>query len=365
MPTRHILCLPTRNKKPPTCVINCKMKKNTHTSVRLHVISNPYSTSMAMGLALAFGLIHTGFMLLGNIYTEQQIVSDRFHTVALAIVNVLLFFFLFLINFRIMKSNRSTVHRFHLAVGSTVLITAGFTIFSQLALDSFLGYEMEHLVLIKDCLVAITVIVTTVVIYFVTRRQQTLLEIKQLQAENLQVRLQSLENQVDPHFLFNSLNTLDGLIGFDDDKAHQYLQQLASTYRYIMQQHHLVPLSEELSFAQNYVFLMQIRYGGSLHVNWCIDEQFLDRQIIPISLQTLLENAIKHNVVSDRHPLTITVESLPEGAIRVSNPRQVRDSADSQGIGLANLNNRYQLLTHQSISTTITTNLFVVDIPLV
>ena len=217
----------------------------------------------------------------------------------------------------------------------------------------------------RDIVIALIAVLIPMILYSVIRRQQLMLGKKQLETENLMVRYEALEHQMDPHFLFNSLNTLSGLIGSDDDKAQTYLHQLASTYRYIMQNRRLVELSEELKFVDSYCELMMIRYGDNIHFERDIDSRYLHYQIIPISIQLLIENALKHNVVSSRHPLTINLSTTASGAFRVSNVICNKQEADSGfGLGLANLAKRYQLLCDSDISISDRDGIFAVDIPL-
>ena len=216
---------------------------------------------------------------------------------------------------------------------------------------------------IKDGLIVITTIMITLLIYNLTRRHQMMLENERLQSENLLGRYETLESQLDPHFLFNSLNTLSGLIGMDDDKAQEYLQQLASTYRYTIQQNKLVPIQDELHFADAYLNMMNIRYGNNLKVVRQLDG--VEGYVVPISVQQLIENALKHNVVSDKHPLEIRIEVTENGTLRVSNRLCPKETTESEGIGLANLDKRYELIAGEHISMYHDNEQFVVEIPLI
>lgn len=348
------------------------MKNVDFTELRQHLpkIIHPFTISVAFWISVIATIIITGLMLIGNVYTEEQIINTRFHIALLTVANFILFFVLFLFNFHIIKREKSVTYRILISITGTIIITGIYTLLSQKVNYLIYGNPESNnyffLDIIKDCVVAITVLLITIALFNITRRQQMALENEHLQADNLQIRLTSLENQVDPHFLFNSLNTLDGLIGTDEDRAHKYLQQLATSYRYIMRKQRQVSLEEELSFAESYEYLMRIRYGDNLKVIKQIDPAYLQSQIVPISLQLLLENAIKHNIISDRHPLTITIETTEQGVLRVSNPCQPKESEiNSAGVGLANLNKRYQLLFHQEISINNADNQFIVEIPLV
>jgi LytS/YehU family sensor histidine kinase len=174
-----------------------------------------------------------------------------------------------------------------------------------------------------------------------------------------------LKNQVDPHFLFNSLNTLDGLIGMDDDRAHEYVQNLSQVFRYAIGNKEIARLDEELNFTESYALLMKIRYGENIQIQYNIEEKYRLWYIMPISLQLLVENAIKHNVISSKHPLVITIETTPNDSIRVLNAIQLKKEAEpGEGIGLANLTERYELLFQKEVSITIT-DIFSVEIPLI
>ena len=342
---------------------------HTYTAEHLPRVFHPFTAKMAFWLSVAGTAIQSGLMLVGNVYTDAQIVDRRFHLVLVSVETFALFFLLFLFNFYIMRRQWSVHKRFLVAVGGTLVVSCALLYAAQgmafLLYDEAVNDELTYLDIIRDSIVALTVVLVTAALFNIHRRQQIALENELLQAENLQVRLDALENQVDPHFLFNSLGTLDGLIGIDDDRAHTYLHQLASTYRYIMQQQRVVTLADELAFAQSYIYLMQIRYGSNLQVQQHIAPEAMEANILPISLQLLLENAIKHNVVSDRHPLTVTIESTPRATLRVSNPRQPKEGDDpGQGIGLTNLSKRCQLIFHRDIVIYATESLFAVEVPL-
>jgi LytS/YehU family sensor histidine kinase len=197
------------------------------------------------------------------------------------------------------------------------------------------------------------------------RHRQVLLENQQLIAENMRNRYEALKNQLNPHFLFNTLNTLDGLIGFDDEKAHNYLQNLSSSFRYTIQNKEITTLKEELDFVKSYTYLMKIRYGENLTIQYAVDEKYNNFQIMPISLQLLIENAIKHNVINDKHPLTIFVETTENDSIKVSNTIQPKINAEAgEGVGLANLVERYNLLFGKDVVIT-QNGVWGVEIPLI
>jgi LytS/YehU family sensor histidine kinase len=152
----------------------------------------------------------------------------------------------------------------------------------------------------------------------------------------------------------------------DSEKAQEYVQQLSCVFRYTLQNKGIITLKEELDFTLAYCDLMQIRYGENLQFIRAIDERYYTYSIVSLSLQTLVENAIKHNVVSNRQPLSITLSTSERGTISVSNPVQAKkESERGENIGLSNLAERYRLIWKREIVIRNTGGLFEVEIPLI
>jgi LytS/YehU family sensor histidine kinase len=213
-------------------------------------------------------------------------------------------------------------------------------------------------------MVTLIVIISSQLIYITQKQQKISLENEALHAEYMRSRYEALKNQVDPHFLFNSLNTLNSLIKIDAYKAQEYVQQLSYVFRYTLQNAEIISVNEELKFTKAYCHLMKIRYGNNLDFEYDIDAKLYDYQIIPLSLQTLVENAIKHNVVSNKQPLKVKIEGYGE-SIKVSNPVQLKKEIESgEKIGLANLAERYKLMWKKEIITVKTDDTFEVTVPL-
>lgn len=169
-----------------------------------------------------------------------------------------------------------------------------------------------------------------------------------LQKENLQSQFDMLKNQVNPHFLFNSLNVLISLIKLDADLAEKFTEQLSKVYRYVLEnkEKDLVTIETELDFLQSYIFLLKIRFSEKLQVKIDIASKYREWKIIPLALQLLIENAIKHNTFSRRNPLVISVFSDDNHLLNVRNNLQVRDTDyPSTGVGLKNITNRYELIS--------------------
>jgi two-component system LytT family sensor kinase len=162
---------------------------------------------------------------------------------------------------------------------------------------------------------------------------------EELKRAHLALQYQSLKDQVRPHFLFNSLSSLSTLINTDTEKATQFVHKLSDVYRYVLEQreNELVPLKDDLKFLEDYIFLQKIRFGDNLQVENKL-ELDLNRMVIPLSLQMLVENAIKHNEISKEHPLLIGITSTGNGHVIVKNNLQRREVSESSlGTGLENL----------------------------
>ncbi len=202
----------------------------------------------------------------------------------------------------------------------------------------------------------------------------TSLEKEQLQRENLQSQLAGLKNQVNPHFLFNSLNTLVHLIPENPDSAVKFVQKLSKVYRYILEMRDTAttPLSTELEFLNAYVFLLKERFGDNLHIDIhddvckdVITEGVCEKHIIPLSLQILFENAIKHNVISTQRPLTISVSIENNEHLIIRNNLQRKNQVqEGTGVGLQNIRNRYQLVSQKDVDIIVTKESFIVSLPL-
>lgn len=185
-----------------------------------------------------------------------------------------------------------------------------------------------------------------------------------LRTENIRTRYEALKNQMDPHFLFNSLNTLKSLIETDVDKAEEFVQQLSSVLRYTLQNSEVVSLSDELTCVEAYCNMMQIRYGDNLRFVVDINPEYRDYKVLPLSIQGLIENAIKHNVISNRQPLTVHVVS-GEATVKVSNTKQPKvTQEEGSGIGLANLVERYRIKWNENVEIFDDGKVFVVTLPL-
>ncbi len=187
-----------------------------------------------------------------------------------------------------------------------------------------------------------------------------------LQKENLQMQYQQLKSQINPHFLFNSLNVLSSLIHKDSEQAVQYTHKLSQIYRYVLSQDtkQLVYVADEIEFIKVYIDALRIRYGDALRYNVDISDSDIEMLIPPMSLQLLVENAVKHNTVSAKNPLTINIKSKNEQLIISNNIIPRASVEDSTGIGLKNLEQKYRIIAQMSIKVDKDKDEFNVTLPL-
>lgn len=196
--------------------------------------------------------------------------------------------------------------------------------------------------------------------------KKSALEAAQLKSEKLSSQYQSLKDQLNPHFLFNSLNVLTNLVYEDADKSAEFIQRLSKIYRYVLevQNEDLVPLEKELEFARNYLDLQKVRFGESLQFSIDVISS-RGENLPPLSLQLLLENAIKHNVASIADPLHISIEKKKD-ELWITNSFQPKltQEIESTGVGLDNIKQRYSILCNRNIHIDQTEEFFQVILPL-
>ncbi|WP_460981571.1 sensor histidine kinase [Spirosoma fluminis] len=204
-------------------------------------------------------------------------------------------------------------------------------------------------------------------VYTFDRWSQTLSETEKFRRANLQSQLEGLKQQVNPHFLFNSLNSLSSLIDDDPERAELFIEELSSVYRYLLQTNanELTTLSSELRFIQSYYHLQRTRYGNGLTLQIDVDDTYLKTLLPPLTLQLLVENAIKHNIVAADQPLHITIRTDDGGQLQVINNLQLRQTRVlSNGVGLINIYTKYQLLGQGELEVGVVDDTFRVRIPL-
>lgn len=260
------------------------------------------------------------------------------------------------------------IKRFVVGMIVTVVYTAGIIVLTMYAFKWIFNFDFGSSL---QPTIIISIVITLLISFFLHAREFFLnwrkleLDAVQLRNENLTSKYESLKSQLDPHFLFNSLNVLTNLVYADADKSARFIKQLSEVYRYVLEVRNkeLVPLEEELKFVESYLYLQQIRFGDKLRVENRLEG--VVGSIPPLALQILVENAIKHNVISEDDPLTIKMYSENNEVIVENNlQRKVLLTEGSTGIGLDNITKRYEFLSDKKITLLDTSSAFIVKLPL-
>jgi sensor histidine kinase YesM len=266
-----------------------------------------------------------------------------------------------------------TIRRLSFALSLYVLITSLtiYLVFQAYDYFSFFNYKINWrrltLAIITGVLVDVLAASFHEAAAFYERWKKATVLAEQLKRENLQTQFDSLKAQVNPHFLFNSLNSLSSLISEDAMKAEKFLDELSKVYRYLLRNNEddLTTLSEELQFIQSYCHLLKTRYGESLQVQTYIDNRYLEYQLPPLTLQLLVENAVKHNRMMKEFPLRIILKNSGDKLIVVNNLQRKIRQVSSNRVGLGNIAKKYKLLQQEDILVKVDESEFAVEIPLI
>ena len=204
---------------------------------------------------------------------------------------------------------------------------------------------------------------------FLRKWKRAIIEQEKLKKEQVQSELFALRSHLSPHFLFNNLNILSALIQVDNEPAQDYLDRFAQVYRYVLKNREieLISLSEELRFLESYNFLLKQRFAKALQIDIKVSPSYKDYLLPPLSLQMLIENALKHNKLSDKKPLHIKIATADKALLRVENNLQTKalSPQEKTGFGLENIRRRYWLIARQEIDWKCTAAAFKVGLPLI
>jgi sensor histidine kinase YesM len=228
---------------------------------------------------------------------------------------------------------------------------------------SLFNWVLLSVILLEGLLKGIMVMSFSFSLHFFKRWRLENEENERLKRNELELQNRALKSQLNPHFLFNNLNTLSGLIRQDPEIANEFLKEMSDMYRYILKttETEVVPLVEEVQFAESYTRLLKKRFGKNFH--YSIEVNDFDYVIPPISLHLLLENIVKHNRIDDEFPMHFTIKQQ-EDALVVENTINRKNNVDSTKKGLQLLTEQYTFLTNKTIEINDDNNLFSVKLPL-
>ncbi len=198
-------------------------------------------------------------------------------------------------------------------------------------------------------------------------RQEFQIKAAQQEKDNILAQFEILKNQINPHFLFNSMNILAALIPENPEKAIEFTNRFSKLYRSVLQlrPQMIISLEEELEFVKSYIYLQKMRFDESLQVDIDIPVEKLENTLPPFALQILVENAVKHNIVSEDNPLKINILNEGDFLLVINNLQLRKNIRDSSGIGITNLQDRYALITPEEIVLKKTDDTFIAKIPLI
>ena len=269
------------------------------------------------------------------------------------------------------------LRKLSMLVVANVLYTAPATLLGLLAWFAVAGLPVDRgalqVVVLTNVICVLFVTHGYETMFLIRERESDLVRVERLDRMRVQAELAALKTQVDPHFLFNSLNTLGHLIQHDAQRGREFCDTLADVYRYVLDsgQRDLVPLADELAFVRRYHRLLELRSGGAIRlvVDAAVELESAHWRVPPLALQALLENAVKHNQTGVDEPLELAISlhlaDAAAPAIRAVNARRPRRSAlPSAGVGLANLAARCSLVTGAALAVHDGDGVFQVDVPL-
>jgi uncharacterized membrane-anchored protein YhcB (DUF1043 family) len=343
-------------------------------------VKNYFLTAVLLAIAIAI-MIHfqrVSELVFGDDDNRHgaKFVTSFSHISWEFIITVVIAFLMFTLNYFILKPLR----KHHKLSVFTILLAINLTVISVFVLNDWFfsllntinpepktrGFHDEFIY--RNFFVSGLVIGCILIYRLINQKQLVQIENETLKNEALQSQFESLKNQLSPHFLFNSLTALKTLINESPEIAQDYVNNLSKALRYTLQSNEkqLVTLQEEMEFTGSYLFLVKMRFDTNLSVNIQTDDKYLNFRLPPLTVQTLVENAVKHNEVSRRKPLNLTIMTTERASLQVINTVNEKITReDGTGIGLSNLSKQFHLLLGKDITISIENNEFIVEVPLI
>jgi hypothetical protein len=325
-----------------------------------------------MGIAFKF-LLDVIFSL---VYTNYELLQPFGNYLATIFLTYLVFEILFLINKRLNKRYNWDTHPYHrfviqifLNLIVAIVIIEGFRWGYKLifGLVYYISLLDELIIVGFIAFIVFAFVFSELSIFLLNKWRFSLAELERFKKENVEIRFESLRTQLNPHFMFNSLNTLSSLIYENQENAALFIRELSDVYRYILENRdrELVPLKNEVDFANSYIFLIRLRFENNLDIVSEIKNPELKYNIAPLTLQLLIENAVKHNIISKKYPLRLHIY-IEKDILVVTNNLQPKQTKEySSKMGLKNIQSRYGFLTDKKVEILQSENDFKVKIPLI
>jgi sensor histidine kinase YesM len=332
--------------------------------------------SAMIGITIHFPMVMNYLFGDGGRHSGERFLLSFSHLGSELLITFLVAFMMFTLNYYILNPLDKHVKIKALNIILAVLLT----VISVFVLNYFLFSLLSHFNLesqgrgnrdefiYRNFFVSALVIGCVLIIRLINQKQSVQLENVTLRSEAFQSQLESLKNQLSPHFLFNSLTALKTLISETPETAQIYVNNLSKALRYTLQSNEkqLVTLNEEMEFTESYLFLVKIRFGTNLTINIEINRKYSTYLLPPLTIQTLIENAVKHNEISNRKPLNVKIQTTENTSLAVCNNIQEKvTDEEGTGIGLTNLSKQFNLLLGRDITISKVNNEFRVEVPLI
>ena len=315
--------------------------------------------------------IHNADAVEFNIETLRSFGYYQMYSIVLTFVNIYFFDYLGKIQWKRYSKYRLAIGAF----GGILLTMIAITILRMIqemaiegeGFDEFITEELENSSFyLTSLIITITISVFFHAIHFYRELQKNKVTEQKIIAGTASAQFDALKNQLDPHFLFNSLNVLTSLIDENPDSAQKFTTSLSKVYRYVLEQKNkeLVSVDEELEFAKIYIRLLKMRFEDSIIFEIPEKATNPEARVVPLSLQLLLENAVKHNIVNASRPLHIKIYEQGGNLIVENNLQAKKVLKKGSGVGLVNIQQRYSLLTKRKVNINKTTSAFIVQLPM-
>lgn len=346
----------------------------------LFPLKNKYAYLLdAILVSVAIGCLIPVVFLLKSIIAGQEndIHSFLFGFLFSFSVTFCIYFFNIRIVKRMQKAEkyfRSHFWRIALELLITMSISGIVMLLVSLSFLYISGIKMQNLTegLFNNIIIAIIMDVIVIaiieIIFFFQKWKNSIIESEQLKRKNVEIQYAALASQINPHFLFNSLNTLSSLIQINPEKATAFTREFSKIYRYVLDSKDrlIVTLQEELDFLNSYLYLQRIRYDSGLNISIEIDSSCLSLFLPPLSLQTLAENAVKHNEISEENPLQLTIIGKDSRLEVINNYRPIKKTRrEGSGLGLKNMTERYSHYTEIIPVFKVENGMYIAIIPLI
>ncbi|GAA3613507.1 2TM domain-containing protein [Flavivirga amylovorans] len=299
-----------------------------------------------------------------------EFVFYQLYSFVLGFSNMYFFYYINRLNWK----KEDTVKRIIIGIiGATIITLIGLFVLRMLTALSLEGESFYEFIANETfkpyrfgLWITLTIVIIFHVVYFYNRYQQNRIKEQKVIAGTASAKFDALKNQLDPHFLFNSLNVLTSLIEENPNNAQKFTTSLSKVYRYVLEQKdkELITVDEELQFAKTYMSLLKMRFEDSIVFDMPEKASNPESKVVPLSLQLLLENAVKHNMVTSSKPLHIKIYEERDYLVVENNLQPKQIVKKSSGVGLSNIKQRYDLLTNRKVNINKEANRFAVAIPM-